>query len=302
MADVPNILDEDLQRRRLERAVKGGPATFLLEHVTSDLGERLSPVLRRFESVLDFFSPLGAGGDALVRRSPDAQTTRLAASVSLACGDGWTIADPAIWDPGSGQYDAIVSLLMLQTLNDIPGALVRLRRALRPDGLFIAALIGGDSLKELRQAFLTAEVEIAGGASPRVAPFADVRAMGHLLQRAGFALPVTDSETLTVRYASALDLMRDLRAMGATNALSERVRRPLRRAILARAIEAYAERFSDQDGRIRATFEIIWLSGWAPHESQQKPLQPGTGKMRLADALSAVSTARAAIEPAKDKR
>ena len=160
-----------------------------------------------------------------------------------------------------------------------------MRRALKPDGLFLAALAGGDTLGELRAAFAAAETEIESGVSPRVAPFADLRDLGALLQRAGFALPVTDVDRLTVRYASPFALMDDLRCMGATNTLVERQRRPLRRATLRRMAEIYAERFADADGRIRATFEIVWLSGWAPHDSQQKPLAPGSAKSRLADAL-----------------
>src|SRR5262249_5614891 len=174
-----------------------------------------------------------------------------------------------------------------QFVNDLPGAFVQIRRVLKPDGLFVAALAGGDTLAELRQSFAAAEAEIEGGISPRVAPFADLRDMGALLQRAGFALPVTDVERITVRYASAFALMHDLRRMGATNALIERRRRVLRRATLMRMAEIYATRFADADGRIRATFEIVWLSGWAPHESQQKPLAPGTAQRRLADALGA---------------
>jgi SAM-dependent methyltransferase len=173
----------------------------------------------------------------------------------------------------------------LQFVNDLPGTLAQIRRALKPDGLFLAALIGGDTLTELRQAFAAAEAEIEDGISPHVAPFADLRESGALLQRAGFALPVTDIDRLTVRYASPFALMHDLRRMGATNALVERRRRPLKRATLLRMAQIYGERFADPDGRIRATFEILWLSGWAPHDSQQQPLKPGTARQRLADAL-----------------
>jgi SAM-dependent methyltransferase len=200
-----------------------------------------------------------------------------------------TIADVVVDEEAlpfaSGSLDLVVSALALQFINDLPGTLVQIRRALRPDGLFMAALIGGDSLAELREAFAQAESEIEGGASPRVAPFADVRELGGLLQRAGFALPVVDSDRLTVRYKTVLDLMRDLRRMGATNVLAERRRTSLKRTTLFRLAEIYAERFADVDGRLRATFEIAWLSGWAPHESQQKPLKPGSASQRLADAL-----------------
>src|SRR5947209_16243296 len=196
------------------------------------------------------------------------------------------VADEEALPFGSESFDLIVSGLSLQWANDLPGALVQIRRALAPDGLFLAALVGGQSLTELRTALTAAEAELTGGASPRVAPFADVRDLGALLQRVGFALPVTDVEPTIVRYASMFALMGDLRAMGATNALCERSRVPLRRAILLRAAETYADRFADADGRIRATFEIVWLSGWAPHESQQKPLAPGSARVRLADALN----------------
>ncbi len=183
-------------------------------------------------------------------------------------------------------FDLIVSALSLHLVNDLPGALIQLRRALKPDGLFLGAVLGGSSLQELREALAIAETEIAGGVSPRVAPFADIRDMGALLQRAGFALPVTDSEVLTVRYDNLFALMKDLRAMGAANTLFERARKPTSRRLFLRAAEIYAERFADADGRIRATFEIIFLSGWAPHESQQKPLRPGSAQVRLADVLT----------------
>ena len=186
---------------------------------------------------------------------------------------------------GDGTLDLVVSALALQFVNDLPGTLVQIRRALKPDGLFLAALLGGETLTELRQAFAAAESEVEGGASPRVAPFADLRELGALLQRAGFALPVTDVDRLTVRYDSVFGLMHDLRRMGATNALFARRRTPLRRATLMRMAEIYAQRFADADGRVRATFEIVWLSGWAPHPSQQQPLKPGSAKARLADAL-----------------
>ena len=181
--------------------------------------------------------------------------------------------------------DLVVSLLALHHVNDLPGAMIQIRRALRPDGLFVAALAGGDTLTELRQSLTIAESEVTGGAAPRVAPFADVRALGGLMQRAGFALPVVDLDPVVARYADLGALMCDLRAFGAANALQLRSRRPLRRAALDRAGEVYAERFADADGRLRATFATIWLTGWAPHESQPKPLKPGSAAMRLADAL-----------------
>ena len=181
--------------------------------------------------------------------------------------------------------DLAVSALALQFVNDLPGVLAQIRRALKPDGLLLAAMIGGDTLTELRQSFAAAEAECEGGVSPRVAPFADLRDIGALLQRAGFALPVTDVDRVVVRYDNAFALMQDLRRMGATNILFERRRTPTRRATMLRMAQIYAERFADADGRIRATFDMIWLSGWAPHESQQKPLKPGSAKASLEAAV-----------------
>ena len=181
--------------------------------------------------------------------------------------------------------DLALSALALHFANDLPGVLAQIRRALRPDGLFLAALLGGDTLTELRQSFAAAEVECEGGLSPRVLPFADLRDLGALLQRAGFALPVADVDRVVVRYGDAFALMQDLRRMGATNVLAERRRTPLRRATLLRMAQIYSERFADSDGRIRATFDIVWLSGWAPHESQQQPLKPGSAKASLEEAV-----------------
>jgi SAM-dependent methyltransferase len=197
------------------------------------------------------------------------------------------VADEEALPFADGTLDLVVSALALQLVNDLPGALVQIRRVLKPDGLFLAALLGGETLNELRQSFAAAESEIEGGVSPRVAPFADLRDLGALLQRAGLALPVADADRLVVRYDSAFALMHDLRRMGATNALIDRRRTPLRRATVMRMAEIYAQRFADADGRLRATFEIVWLSGWAPHPGQQQPLKPGTAKARLADALGA---------------
>ena len=219
-----------------------------------------------------------------VARAPQ----RLVRASTIAEGQGaWesVVVDPELLPFGPESFDLVVSALALQFVNDLPGTLIQIRRALAPDGLFLACLVGGRTLHELRAVLAQAEEEIAGGASPRVAPLGDLRDMGGLLQRAGFALPVTDVDAITVRYDHVFALMRDLRAMGATNALAQRVKTPSRRAMFLRAAEIYAQKFADPDGRIRATFEFVWLSGWAPHESQQKPLKPGSAKTRLADAL-----------------
>ncbi len=274
-------------RRRLARALASGAEDFLLDRSAEDLVDRLSTVKRTFRQVLD----LGTSRPEAARRFraalPDTTLVR-AAPVHEAVGQGdWlgVVADEEAQPFGAEAFDLVVSLLALHAVNDLPGTLVQVRRALKPDGLFLACLLGGSTLAELREALFAAEAEIAGGASPRVAPFSDLRDLGGLLQRAGFALPVTDIDTLIVRYASPLGLFADLRAMGATNALTLRQRTPLRREILIRAMQIYAERFADPDGRIRATFEVVWLSGWAPHESQQRPLRPGSAKRSLAAAL-----------------
>jgi SAM-dependent methyltransferase len=280
MPTNPHVFDRALLRRRRERARALGPETFLIDRVAADLAERLGAVLRQFDVAVD----LGTPGDAVREALADnAAIGRLIAASPLPDGD--LVADEEALPFREGSLDLVASALALQFVNDLPGALIQIRRALKPDGLFLAALLGGDTLTELRQAFAEAEAEIEGGVSPRVAPFADVREMGALLQRARFALPVTDVERLTVRYSSPLILMGELRRMGATNVLTERRRTPLRRATLKRMADIYARRFADPDGKVRATFEIIWLSGWAPHESQQKPLRPGSAQSRLADVL-----------------
>jgi SAM-dependent methyltransferase len=276
------VFDRMLLRARARRAHALGPETFLLDRVAADLAERLDAVLRDFPVAVDLGTPTDAVRRALAEKK---NIGTLFAAATPPREDLSLVADEEALPFRDASLDLVVSALALHFVNDLPGALVQIRRALKPDGLFLAALLGGDTLTELRQSFAAAEAEVEGGISPRVAPFADVRDLGALLQRAGFALPVTDVDRLTVRYASPFALMAELRRMGATNALAERRRVPLRRATLARMAELYAERFADPDGRIRATFEVVWLSGWAPHESQQKPLRPGSAQARLADAL-----------------
>jgi SAM-dependent methyltransferase len=284
MSGNPIIFDRALLRARRRRARALGAETFLIDRVAADLAERLSAVLRQFDIAVDLGTPTDA-----VRAGFAGLTsigTLIAANPDVTAQDAPAVAaDEEALPFRDGSLDLVVSALALQFVNDLPGALIQIRRALKPDGLFLAAMLGGDTLTELRQSFAESEAEIEGGVSPHVAPFTDVREMGTLLQRAGLALPVTDVDRLTVRYSSAFTLMAELRRMGATNALTERRRTPLRRATLARMAEIYAKRFADSDGKIRATFEIVWLSGWAPHESQQKPLRPGSAKSRLADAL-----------------
>ncbi|WP_433995311.1 methyltransferase domain-containing protein [Bradyrhizobium manausense] len=271
-ATPPALFDRALLHVRQHRAQAQGPVSFLLDRAAEDMSDRLAAVMREFHAPADLWTP-GEGLAGLRARLPSIQRIALDAAGSETL--------PFAAD----SLDLVVSALALQFVNDLPGVLAQIRRALRPDGLLLAAMIGGDSLTELRQAFAAAEAECEGGVSPRVAPFADLRDVGALLQRAGFALPVTDVDRVVVRYGNAFALMQDLRRMGAANVLIERRRTPSRRATLLRMAEIYAERFADADGRIRATFDIIWLSGWAPHASQQQPLKPGSAKASLAEAV-----------------
>jgi SAM-dependent methyltransferase len=269
---APILFDRALLRARQARARKQGEATFLLDRVAEDMADRISAVKRDFADVADIWTP----GDVL--RPPLADRFKSVTRVKLD-------SDSEVLPLQAESLDLAMSALAFQFVNDLPGVLAQIRRALRPDGLLLAAMFGGDTLTELRQSFAAAEAECEGGASPRVAPSADLRDIGHLLQRAGLALPVTDVDPVVVRYDNAFALMHDLRRMGATNILVERLRKPTRRATVLRMSEIYAQRFSDSDGRIRATFDIVWLSAWAPHESQQKPLRPGSAKASLEAAV-----------------
>ncbi len=266
----PQIFDRHaltLHRARARR-IAGEP--FLLREAAEALAERLRAVQRTFSNG----SILESSRSALAILEPLAQR--------------WTFdvlqEDETLRVPESSA-DLIASALSLHNLNDLPGVLVQARRALKPDGLFVAALFGGETLMELRVSLAAGELETLSGVSPRVAPFADVRDLGGLLQRAGFALPVADVERTIVRYRDFSTLVSDLRMMGETNALAERSRRPLSRATAAAAMTHYAAHHADTDGRLRATFDIVYLTGWAPHESQQQPLKPGSASLRLAEAL-----------------
>ena len=277
---APEMIDLNLSaafRRRALARVRGGE-DFLLAHAANDMAERLLAVDRKFERAALISSSPARAVEALTAGN------RIGALEQLSTHD---MPDETLpLEPGS--LDLVLSLLTLHETNDVPGALIQMKRALKPDGLMLAVMPGGETLKELRFALTQAETEIYGGVSPRVLPFADVRAAGALLQRTGFALPVTDVETLTVRYDNLFALMRDLRGMGAQNALHARSRLPVSRRFFQRAAEIYAENFSDADGRVRATFSFVSLSGWAPHPSQQKPLKPGSAKVSLADFLGKV--------------
>ena len=285
MAQPDLIFDPVLLRHRLRRAALRGPADFLLTRTVEDILDRLAAVQRRFARVADVGTPGLALARALAARYRQALVVHVGPVADHAAGVAAVEGDAEHLPLAAGHLDLAVSALGLQTANDLPGALIQIRRALKPDGLFLGALVGGKTLHELRAVLTEAEAQVSGGASPRVAPFADVRDMGGLLQRAGFALPVADNEILTVRYDTLFALMADLRAMGATNVLSSRTRAPTRREIFLRAAALYAERHADLDGRIRATFEIVSVSGWAPDPSQQQPAKPGSAKVSLTSVL-----------------
>lgn len=280
---MQNLFDTKLIVARRLRALRmeDHSALFLMRRVAEDLEDRLSAVGRQFGRAVAIhsFTPHAA---AAVLASGRAKTIeRIEADPAFLTDEAGLVSELGTMPLQAESIDLAVSLLSLHEVNDLPGLLIQVRRALKPDGLFLAAFPGAGTLAELRDSLLAAENEIYGGASPRVIPFADVRDAGALLQRAGLALPVSDVDTLTVRYDTMFHLMRDLRAMGATNALADRSRRPGTRRLFARAAEIYAERFADPDGRVRATFAIVWVSGWAPDPSQQKPLKPGSAKVSL---------------------
>ena len=272
MTTPPRLFDDVQIARNLAR--RQSRDNFVRDLVLDDLADRLGAYKRDFTRA--------------VLIGPDAETlpqTLFTANgpVTMQQVEAFSGAEfPALPE---GEQDLVISLLHLQAVNDVPGHLARLRRVLKPDGLLLAAFLGGETLTELREALLTADLQVTGGASARVAPMAQVRDAGALLQRAGFALPVADVETHRVRYATPFALMAELKALGASNPLADRPRRLATRTLLAAAAQAYATRDADPDGRVRATLEIIWLAGWVPHESQQKPLRPGSATVSMKDVL-----------------
>lgn len=285
------LFDRVLLRNRLaRRAARLASRDFLSERCANDLAERIEVIQRRFPVAAEIGARGPAVAAALFATGKVDRVLQLVPAPQVVATPGATVlvGDEELLPFAGASLDLAVSALSLQLVNDVPGVLHQIRRALKPDGLMIAALLGGRTLMELRQSFVIAETEILGGFSPRVAPFADVRDCGALLQRAGFALPVADADAVTVTYPDALALMRELRALGWSNPLFDRRREPLRRDLLQRVIEIYREQFPADGGRVRATFEIITLTGWAPHESQQKPLRPGSARARLADALGTI--------------
>ncbi|AWZ02056.1 malonyl-[acyl-carrier protein] O-methyltransferase [Rhodobiaceae bacterium] len=274
-------------RHRARAATSFSAADFLVRRAGEEIGGRLETTNRTFITALD----IGCHNGLLARDvlKPAGMETVVSAdlSPSMVRQAPWPhiVADEEFLPIRPGSLDLVTSALSLHWVNDLPGALLQVRQALKPDGLFLTALFGGETLHELRDVLMQAEAECEGGVSPRVSPFADVRDLGGLLQRSGFALPVVDADQIIVRYDTIFNLLSDLRAMGETNAITERRKSPLKRATLMRAAQLYQEKYADPDGRIRATFEILYATGWAPHESQQKPMRPGTAAMRLSDAL-----------------
>jgi NADH dehydrogenase [ubiquinone] 1 alpha subcomplex assembly factor 5 len=285
------LFDRRAWRAHRDRAARlgltGGSIDFLHEEIADRLVDRLDVVNREFAVALDLGARAGGLSRALASRDDTGLVVAAEPATNfLTRAPGPRIAaDPELVPFRDASFDLILSTLVLHWSADLPGTLVQLRRALKPDGLLLAAMFGGSTLIELRTALFDAELAEEGGVSPRVSPAIDLADAAALLTRAGFALPVADSETITVSYPDMLALLRDLRGMGETNALAARRRGFMRRATLARAALFYAERFGDAAGRITASFEILFLCGWAPHPSQPQPLRRGSATARLADAL-----------------
>lgn len=297
------VFDRRRLRLHRDRAAPGlAGHDFLLREVGARLADRLRDINRDFTSVLDLGCHAGQTAVAIdaLRQAECLIHCDLSHAMARRAAAAAVVCDEEFLPFGPGTFDLVISNLVLHWTNDLPGALVQLRRALRPDGLFLAAMLGEDTLGELRECLMEAEIETAGGVSPRVSPFASVRDAGGLLQRAGFSLPVVDRDRIVVTYDTAFKLFDDLRGMGETNALREQLRHFSRRATILRTAELYHQRFAAEDGRVPATFDIVYLHGWAPHDSQQKPLAPGSAKTRLARALQ--SEEISAGETARPKR
>ena len=309
MTDTMQVFDRKLVRQRRERAAPGfAGADFLIRESAARLADRLLDVTRSFPLALDLGCHTGAMGEEL-KTSPKIErlfqadlSPRMARAAAIANGRPAICADEEFLPLAPQSLDLVLSNLSLHWVNDLPGALAQIRMALKPDGLLLATLFGTETLKELRSVLIDAEAEIAGGVAPRVSPFTNVRDAGNLLTRAGFALPVVDAETVTVTYSDMFKLMADLRAMGETNTVIERRHAPTRSDVFLRAAALYAERFADERGRITATFQIITMTAWAPHASQQKPLRPGSATARLADALQAKEISLPEAVPQQPKK
>lgn len=282
------LIDAALAASRRRRAARNldPKAGFLMDIAAEEIAARLSAVERQFDQAAVLFGGTAAVGQACLATGKIGKLTNVDVGEDEGAGVAGSFEDVPL---EAKSLNLVLAPLCLHLVNDLPGSLIRIQRSLMPDGLFLAAIPGAGTLSELNDVLLDTETRLYGGASPRVIPFGEVRAIGALLQRAGFALPVADVDTYTVRYASLFGLMADLRAMGMTNMLAARSRRPVSKSFFLEAARLYQERYADPDGRIRATFSFIYLSGWAPHESQRKPLKPGSAKMRLEDAIKAAS-------------
>ena len=288
MSEIINIFNRRSVRRHRDRAAASyADFSFLFQEVAARLGDRLQDITRTFPITLD----LGCHGGDMAAHIPDRSAVetlinsdlspKMAELAHAKNGAASLTSDEEFLPFKEQSLDLVVSNLSLHWVNDLPGALTQIHRALKPDGLFLAAMLGGETLNELGEALRDAEIEIEGGLSPRLSPFAEIKDAGNLLGRAGFALPVADTETITVSYDNPLKLMTDLRGMGETNSNMHRRTTFSRRATLKRAAEIYAKKFMNDESRMPATFEIIYLTAWVPHESQQKPLSPGSGQVSL---------------------
>ena len=290
MSDPMNVFDRRLVRRHRDRAARGlDRHDFLFRETAERLADRLDDVARKFPTALDLGCHGGELAGVLGKRGGietlvQADFSPAMARRAAAGGRPTVAADEECLPFAPRSFDLVLSNLSLHWVNDLPGALLQIRQCLKPDGLFLAAMLGGDTLGQLRQVLLEAELVTAGGAGPRISPFADLRDAGSLLQRAGFALPVVDADTLTVGYRDITTLMHDLRGMGEANATHSRALR-LTRATLAQASDLYQKRFADPEGRLTASFQVVHLTAWAPHDSQQQALRPGSARSRLAEAL-----------------
>lgn len=284
------VFDRATVRRHRDRAAPRLEGfDFLFREVATRLADRLGDITRTFPVAADIGCHGGTLADALNRDKAGIETlvqTDLSPAMARRAGGLAVAADEEFLPFGAHSLDAVFSNLSLHWVNDLPGALIQIRQALKPDGLFLAAMLGGETLHELRHCLTEAEVALEGGLSPRISPFADSPDVGALLQRAGFSLPVVDSDLITVRYQSPFRLLEDLRGMGESNAIAERRKSFTRRETLLNALARYQESFGGSDGRVPATFHVIYMHAWAPHESQQKPLRPGSATTRLADALN----------------
>lgn len=298
MADPITVFDRRILKMRRDRAAtKSRDFNFLFAETADRLVDRLDDTTRSFPTALDLgchSAEIGRilGGRGGIETLFQADISNGYARAALAANDAPTlVADEEFLPFANGKLDLILSNLSLHWVNDLPGALLQARKALKPDGFFLASLLGGETLRELRECLMAAEAEEEGGVSPRISPFVDVKDAGALLQRSGFALPVVDADDIIIDYPDALKLMRDLSGMGESNLILKRSKKFTKRSTLARAAALYHERYARADGRIHAKFQVLYLTAWAPDESQPKPLRPGSGKVSLVDFLGDIPDA-----------